>query len=121
MPWDTFMKDEAVTAAAVGGGSQSTSPADVKDEAAIAAALGDAHAGDQAVIAATIRGMALNRQLAALNRQHETHTQFARWPSRSSRHRGSNPPDHPSSSGRPGPPGRSHVRFPGVGMPPPGS
>jgi hypothetical protein len=81
MPWDTFMKDEAVTAAAVGGGSQSTSPAAVKDEAAIAAAVGDAHAGDQAVIAATIRGMALNRQLAALNRQHETHTQFARWPS----------------------------------------
>jgi hypothetical protein len=25
--------------------------------------------------------MALNQQLAALNRQHETHTQFAGWPS----------------------------------------
>jgi hypothetical protein len=77
MPWDTFMKDEAATAAAVG--SASTKPGELKDEAAIAAAVGPAHAGDQAVIAATIRGMALNQQLHALNSQNETHTQFVGW------------------------------------------
>jgi hypothetical protein len=54
VPWDTFMKDEA----------------------AVAATIGNAHAGDQAVIAATIRGQALND---ALNKQHESHAQFATW------------------------------------------
>ena len=69
----TAFLDEAAIAATVGSGSQTYEPVEFKDEAAIAAAIGGTHAGDQAVIAATIRGMALNQQLHALDPARDAH------------------------------------------------